>query len=309
MKILFASTMFDPNVWLNLLNKALPECEIIQWQEGAPNTGADIAIVWSPPEKLFIQEPQIRAVFNMGAGVDAIFKLDGLSKDTVIVRLEDAGMAVQMAEYAVHALTNVARDFDLYQQLQDQTKWEPQPDMHRSRWPVGVLGMGKIGTCVAETFVNLGYPVSGWARSERNIPGVKCFYGQDQFKDFLASSRVLINVLPLTPETENILNKDTFNSLLPESYLISMGRGEHLVEEDLTNAIDKGKLIGATLDVFRQEPLPQSHPYWKNKRIRITPHIAAASLPEETVAQIADKIKQYAANQTVSGIVDRSRGY
>ncbi len=309
MKILFASTMSEPDVWMSMLRQALPDAQIIEWQDDAPPTGAEVAVAWIPPDQLFERETDLRVVFNMGAGVDALLKLPGLRDSTKIVRLEDAGMAVQMAEYALHALLRASRSFAHYEQLQQQKTWSPQPDIRRSQWPVGVLGMGKMGSSVASAIAALDYPVAGWSRSPREVPGVQSFHGSEQFSEFLGRTRVLINTLPLTPETHGVLNARNLGQLRPDAYLISMGRGEHLVEEDLISVLDQGHLKGATLDVFVQEPLPQDHPFWTDKRITITPHVAAASLPEETVEQIAGKIRQWQKGQEISGVVSRDQGY
>src|SRR5690625_2415656 len=149
MKILFASAMSNEDTWLTLLKKALPEANILEWQHNAPATGAEIAVAWMPPQDLFLRETQLNAVFNLVAGVDALLKLPGLSAETLIVRLEDAGMSIQMAEYALHAILRQARSFAHYEALQAKREWAPQPDIDRQAWPVGVLGMGKMGSRVA----------------------------------------------------------------------------------------------------------------------------------------------------------------
>lgn len=309
MKILYASAMSNEDTWLSLLRQALPEAEIVEWEDGAPAVDAEIAVAWMPPEDLFEREQKIKAVFNMGAGVDALLKLPGLRSDTLVVRLEDAGMSIQMAEYALHAILRFSRSFAKYEALQQRKEWAPQPDIDRQVWPVGVLGMGKMGSRVAEMLARFEYPVAGWSRSPRQVDGVESFHGQDQFSDFLARTRILINTLPLTPETEGILNANTLGQLQAGGYLVSMGRGEHLVEADLIPLLDSGQLMGATLDVFHEEPLPTQHPFWSDARIHITPHVAAASLPRESVAQISEKIRQYVAGKTPSGVVHADQGY
>ncbi|HLR12008.1 MAG TPA: glyoxylate/hydroxypyruvate reductase A [Burkholderiaceae bacterium] len=309
MKILYASAMTNEDAWLTLLRQALPEAEIVEWQPDAAPTEAEIAVAWMPPEDLFVREKGIKAIFNLGAGVDALLKLPELPSDTLVVRLEDAGMSIQMAEYALQAILRQSRSFACYESLQKKKEWAPQADIDREAWPVGVLGMGKMGSRVAEMLSTFEYPVAGWSRSPREVAGVESFHGQDQFDDFLGRTRVLINTLPLTPETRGILNARTLGQLLPDALLISMGRGEHLVEEDLIPLLDSGQLMSATLDVFHQEPLPQDHPFWTDSRIHITPHTAAASLPRETVAQISGKIRQYVAGDIPSGVVRVDQGY
>lgn len=310
MKIIFASsTTSDPDSWIRLLEEAIPGAEIVNWFDDSGTVGADLAITWSPPHDLFLREPGIQAVFNLGAGVDALLKLPGLRDNVPVIRLEDAGMAVQMAEYAVYALVRASRSFDRYQQLQGERRWEPQQDIRRRNWPVGVLGMGVMGARVAQVLAALEYPVAGWSRSGKALPDVQSFAGSDTLPAFLARTRVLINTLPLTPETRGLLNRETLGQLLPGAYLVNVGRGGHLVEDDLIPLLDSGVLSGATLDVFSQEPLPTGHPFWADPRITITPHVAAASLREETVAQVAEKIRRYRAGEALTGIVARERGY
>nr|WP_257216552.1 glyoxylate/hydroxypyruvate reductase A [Allopusillimonas soli] len=309
-KAVFASAHdADPQAWIDPLQAAVPEVAFHAWNDTGKAVGAEIAVVWNPPPDLFSREPGIKAIFNLGAGVDALLRLPGLPADAVIVRLEDAGMAVQMAEYAAYALVRASRSFDDYQRLQQQERWEPRPDIRRADWTVGVLGMGVMGARVASALAALDYPVAGWSRTGKDIPGVQKFAGQQAFPAFLARTRVLINTLPLTDGTRDILCRATLRQLRPDAYLINMGRGEHLVEEDLSALLDSGHMRGATLDVFRQEPLPAGHPFWRDPRITITPHVAAASLREETITQTADKLRRYVRGETLSGVVPLDRGY
>jgi len=169
--------------------------------------------------------------------------------------------------------------------------------------------MGVMGAKVTQTLAALDYPVAGWSRSGKDLPGVQSFSGAGQLPAFLARTRVLINTLPLTEQTRGILCRDNLQQLLPAAYVINMGRGEHLVEEDLLALLESGHVHGATLDVFCKEPLPPEHPFWQHPRVTITPHVAAGSLREETIAQIAEKINCFIHGQPVTGVVVRGRGY
>lgn len=309
MKIIFASSTTEPDAWIKQFQQAMPGVQILDAHKHKATTGAELAITWAPPSDLLTREPGIRALFNLGAGVDALLRLPGLHDGIDIYRLEDAGMAVQMAEYAVYAIVRASRSFDTYQQLQHQAQWLPQPPIQRSAWSVGVLGAGVMGSRVAQVLHALDYPVAVWSRSPKAVPGVASFSGADALPQFLARTRVLINTLPLTPETHGLLNTHTLSQLLPGAYLINMGRGPHLVEDDLIPLLDQGVLSGATLDVFCQEPLPADHPFWQDTRITITPHVAAASLRQETVEQIAHKIQRYLQGQAITGRVEGRTGY
>lgn len=310
MKIIFASAHdVDADSWIKPLQALVPQADIQQWSDDGSAIGAELAVVWNPPRDIFLRETGLQAVFNLGAGVDALFRLEGLNDDVPIVRLEDAGMSVQMAEYATYALLRASRQFDRYEGLQKQGIWEPLPDIQRGKWPVGVMGMGLMGARVAQTLASLDYPVAGWSRSGKDLPGIECFAGSAQLPAFLARTRVLINTLPLTSETHGILCRDTLGRLLPEAHLINVGRGDHLVEEDLLALLDSGHIHGATLDVFNQEPLPQGHAFWTHPRITVTPHVAAASLRETSIAQVAANINRYLRGEPLTGVVVRGRGY
>ncbi|OZI33282.1 glyoxylate/hydroxypyruvate reductase A [Bordetella genomosp. 1] len=279
------------------------------WHADQPVQNADVAVVWNAPDALFAREKKLRVAFNLGAGVDALFRLPSLPPDLPIVRLEDAGMAVQMAEYAAHALVRASRQFDQYAEQQRAGVWQPLPEIDRSAWPVGVLGMGVMGARVATALAALEYPVAGWSRSGKAPEGIEAFGGSAGLSPFLARTRVLINTLPLTPDTRDLMRLETLLQLQSGAYLINMGRGAHLVEEDLITLLDQGHIAGATLDVFREEPLPAQHPFWKDPRVTITPHVAALSLRRETIAQVAAKIRAFQRGEPVSGLVERGRGY
>jgi len=309
MQILFASSEHDSAPWIRDFERALPECRIVPWHPGLPPQGAELAIVWHPPAELFSRETGLKTVFNLGAGVDAILALPTLPPGLRVVRLEDAGMGVQMAEYVLHALWCAARDFDAYDQARREGRWIRRPPPSREQWPVGVLGLGAVGARVAQAVAGFGFPVAGWSRSPRELPGVQSYAGAGRLPEFLARTRVLVNVLPLTPDTRHILNRDTLGRLLPDAWLVNIGRGGHLAEEDLIPLLDSGRLQGAVLDVFETEPLPAGHPFWSHPAIRVTPHIAGFTLREEAVRQIAAKIRDLAAGRPVSGTVERARGY
>ena len=304
--ISFCCTNTDPAPWLAGLRAALPQADVAVWQPGAPP--ADYAVVWSPPQAFFDEQSRLKGVFNIGAGVDALMKLR-LPPQAVVVRLEDAGMAVQMAEYVCQAVIRQFRDLSAYEEDTRAGHWTFYQPRQRSDFPVGVMGLGVLGARVAQALQHFEFPVNGWSRSPKALEGVRGFSGAAQFNDFLASSRVLVNLLPLTPDTTNIMNRDTLGRLLPGGYVINVARGAHLVDDDLLALIDSGHLAGALLDVFRTEPLPPQHPFWQHPKVTITPHTSARTLRGESIAQIAEKIAAMQRGEPLSGIVDVGRGY
>jgi glyoxylate/hydroxypyruvate reductase A len=306
LNITFCCTNTDPEPWLAGLHAALPQAEVAVWQPGA--TPADYAVVWQPPQQFFDEQPQLKGIFNIGAGVDALLSLR-LPPQAVVVRLEDAGMAVQMAEYVCQAVIRHFRDLEAYATDMRAGHWTYYKPRQRSDFPVGVMGLGVLGARVAQALVQFEFPVNGWSRTPKLLDGVRGFNGAAQLDAFLAASRVLVNLLPLTPDTTNILNRERLSRLQPGGYVINVARGAHLVDDDLLALLDSGHLAGATLDVFRTEPLPQAHPFWLHPKITITPHTSARTLRETSIAQIAGKLMALQRGELVAGLVDVGRGY
>ena len=306
MKVVFSCVGTKPEPWLEGLRAALPGAELAVWEPGLP--AADYAVVWSPPQALLDQQPGLKALFNIGAGVDALMKLR-IPPTMQVVRLDDAGMSVQMAEYVCHAVIRHFREFDGYEADGRQGRWSYRKPRNRTDCPVGVMGLGVLGARVAQALRGFEFPVNGWSRSPKALDGVRGFSGREAFADFLAASRVLVNLLPLTPDTQDILNRDTLSRLLPGGHVINVARGAHLVDEDLLALLDEGHLSGATLDVFRTEPLPAGHPFWTHPKITVSPHTSARTLRDESIGQIAGKIRALERGEPIAGIVDTVRGY
>ncbi len=305
-KITFCCTGTEPAPWLAGLRAALPQAQVELWQPGT--TPADYAVVWAPPQQFFDEQPKLKGIFNIGAGVDALLRLR-LPPQAAVVRLEDAGMAVQMAEYVSQAVIRNFRDLETYAADARAGHWTYYKPRQRNEFSVGVMGLGVLGARVAQALTHFEFPVNGWSRSSKALGGVRHFVGAAQFHDFLANSRVLVNLLPLTPETVNILNRDTLSRLQPGGYVINVARGAHLVDEDLLELIKSCHLSGATLDVFRTEPLRPEHPFWREPKITLTPHTSARTLRADSIAQIADKIAALGRGEKIAGIVDAARGY
>lgn len=309
MRVSFCCTDTNAQPWLEGLRAALPAASVELWAPGA--SPADYAVVWAPPQQFFDEQTALKGVFNIGAGVDALMKLR-LPEGVPVVRLDDAGMSVQMAEYVCHAVIRRFREFDAYEADVATGKWSYRKPRTRADFPVGVMGLGVLGSRVALALKQFDLPVLGWSRSAKRIDGVQCFSGDSGFNDFLTGTRILVCLLPLTPETENVLNQRNLARLLPGGYVINVARGGHLVDDDLIALIDNGHLAGATLDVFRQEPLPPAHPFWKHPKITVTPHTSARTLRAESIAQIVGKIRALqagAAITSIAGVVELKKGY
>ena len=307
MKVLFCCEDTRPEPWLKGLHDALPGAEIAIWEPGAVQ--ADYALVWAPPQQ-FIDEQAagLKAMFNIGAGVDALLPLT-IPAALPVYRLEDAGMSVQMAEYVAQAAIRFFRGLQSYENDMAEGIWQHQRNPRRADYAVGVMGLGKMGERVAKALTVFDFKVNGWSRSQRAIDGVQCFGGMEQLDDFLGQTRILVNLLPLHAETENIINARTLAKLQPGAFVINVGRGGHVVDDDLIAQIDSGHVSGALLDVFREEPLPESHPFWKHPKITLTPHTSARTLAADSIAQIVGKVAAMSRGEPVTGRVDLVKGY
>jgi glyoxylate/hydroxypyruvate reductase A len=309
MRILLYRGDGETGAWAEDLARALPAIETVGWQEGETLPACDYAVLWNPAPGLLPQLAQLKAVFLMGAGADAILKFGDALPPVPIVRLGDTGMAVQMAEYVAYAALRYFRRFDEYEEKARHGLWAPLPSHAKEDFTVGVMGLGKLGLRVAETMRAFGFPVRGWSRTPKALPGVDCFAGMDALDAFLNGTRVLVSLLPLTSETSNLLDRRRLSTLPRGSYVINVARGAQVAEPDLLTLIRAGHIAGATLDVFRNEPLPAQHPFWEEPRITITPHISAVTIRGEAVQQIAEKIAAFEAGNPVDDIVDRNLGY
>lgn len=298
--------------WRNALARELPEAEVFVWNE-AETRDADYAIAWAAPSATFFsRQPGLKAFFSTGAGVEKLVASPFMPADLPVIRLEDAGMASQMATYCVGAVLHWMRQRDEYAQQQRQRLWRPLPEEDPADWPIGIFGLGVLGRQVAEAFVALGFRVNGHARSAHSLPGVQCFAesgGAGSFDAFLAATRVLVILAPLTPQTLDRFDRDELAQLLQGAYVINVARGPLLVDDALLALLDSGHLAGAALDVFRQEPLPPEHPFWSHPKIRITPHASAITVIGPSARQVAEKIRGLERGEAVSGVVDRARGY
>ena len=312
MEIIFYHPTFDTQYWIRELEKQLPGARVREWKAG-DNQPADYALVWHPPVEM-LQGRALKAVFALGAGVDSILsKLrdhpDMLPWSIPLFRLEDTGMGRQMQEYAVSQVLHWFRRFDDYQALKLASRWQPLPEYRADEFTIGIMGAGVLGAKVAESLQPWGFPLRVWSRSRKSWPQVQSFAGQAELGGFLQGTRVLINLLPNTAETVGIINQTLLAQLPDESYLLNLARGVHVVEEELLAALNNGKLKGAMLDVFSREPLPQESPLWAHPRVAMTPQVAAVTRPMEAIAYIAGTISRLERGESVSGQVDRQRGY
>jgi glyoxylate/hydroxypyruvate reductase A len=271
------------------------------------------AAVWKPGQGELAAFPNLRVIFNLGAGVDALMADASLPK-VPLVRVAVGDLTDRMTEYVVlHVLTHHRQELYL-RACQRERRWAP-----RSQWPasaisVGIMGLGTLGSSAAEVLRRLGFRVSGWSRSPKQIDGLQCFHGQAQLEPFLEQTDILVCLLPLTPDTRHILNRELFsklnrNSPMGAPVLINAGRGGLQNEADILQCLDDGTLGAASLDVFAMEPLAADSPFWTHPKVVLTPHNAADTDPDEISKYVARQIERFEAGERLENVVDPARGY
>jgi glyoxylate/hydroxypyruvate reductase len=308
MKILIQSTGLDIVPAISAKISSLrSDWQCFSWPSTEP---CDYAIVWKPPAELFAQQPALKAVVNYGAGVDAILAMNVVPKHIPIIRLEEAGMAQQMAQYALYGIIHHQRRMRIYREQQLRGHWQQHEDRgHIPNPTVGVMGLGEMGGHVANKVAEFGYTTIGWSRSAKPMDKLETYAGEAELPAFLSKCDVLVCLLPLTPETRGILNAKNLAQLPRGAFLISAGRGGHMVDADILAALDSGQLAGALLDVFHEEPLPAASPFWSHPNVLITPHVSATTPIENACAQIVEKLAALERGEAVSGVVDPARAY
>lgn len=305
--LLFYSPDDDPEAWRRALLGRLPDLDFRVWPDIGDAAGIAMALVWLPPEGLLQDLPNLQAVFSLGAGVDAMLAQPDLP-DVPLCRLIDRSLTTTMSEFVLANVLYYHRDFDVYAQQQLSARWRlrlPRPAAART---VGIMGLGELGRDAAQLLDAHGFRVKGWSRGRRQLNGIETFT-QDELERFLKDLDYLVCLLPLTSETERILDARLFALLPKGAVLIHVGRGRQLVPEDLMAALDTGRLRAAHLDVVPEEPLPPEDRLWRHPGIRITPHAASYALPETAAETVAANIRRLRDGQPLLALVDRQRGY
>lgn len=295
--------------WREKLQGLLPDIDCRDWETPGDKADVEYAVVWKPPPGGLKTFPNLKCVVSMGAGIDHVLVDPELPRHLPIIRTVGDDLRQRMREYvALHVLRHHRRLPDI-QAAQQRKAWDqiitpPAPERH-----VAVLGLGNMGAEVARTLAGIGFAVHGWSRRPKDLEGITCHHGEAGLADLLPLTEILVCLLPLTSATEGILNKDLFAQLPEGAAVINVGRGGHLVEEDLIPALDSGQLSGATLDVLRQEPPPEDHPFWTHPKVLLTPHVASLIDPEAGAKVIAENIRRFRAGEPVPDLVDLEQGY
>ncbi|MNI23513.1 Glyoxylate/hydroxypyruvate reductase A [compost metagenome] len=308
MTLLYKADPVRGEHWKTLFAERAPDIEWRAWPELGDPQDIRYLAAWQAPDDLETLLPNLQVLFALSAGVDQL-ELSRLPASLPVVRLLDPGITQGMCEYASFAVLSMHRDMLRYRQQQAEKNWQAHRLLPASKRRVGVMGLGLQARQILATLQPYGFSLSGWARSRHCVPGVDCFAGVEQLPEFLNQCDILLCVLPLTEQTEGILNRHLFQYLPKGAALINMGRGKHLIEEDLLEALASGQLSATVLDVLREEPARPEHPFWRHPQILLTPHIAAMTQPESAFDVLLENIRRHQRGDPMLGQVDRKQGY
>ena len=312
MSILLASTDFweDMDVWSNGLKETMPEMDVRVYPDEGDVNEVEYAVVWKHPRGILNKYPNLKAILSLGAGVDHIISDPELPEGLPIVRLVDKKLTHEMCLHSLHWVLHFHSDQYLYRIQQQSREWIQQSSVQSEDRTIGIMGLGNIGKAIGDSLINLDFKVVGWgSRPKESLGDIEYYYGHEQLADFLSQTDVLINVLPLTEDTKNILTKIELAFLPKGSFIINIGRGGIINESDLLTSLDSGHITAVALDVFAQEPLPENNSLWDHPSVYVTPHIAGQSNPGSAAQTIADNIRLIEKGETPYPIYSHSSGY
>ena len=309
MALLFVSEALDGEEWRPELERLVPGIDYRVWPEVGDVEDVDMMMCWKQPPGEFARYPNLRCICALGHGVDHLLQDAELPAGVPVVRLVDRAMERQMTAYVLAAVLRRYCRIAEYGRLQAESEWRQLAPRDTAEVRIGVLGLGALGGAAARKLAGLGFAVAGWSRTARNIDGVESFAGRHTLEAFLRGRDIVVCLLPLTPETRDILDSRAFRAMKRGAYLINAARGHHVVEDDLLQALDSGHLSGACLDVFRSEPLPPGHRFWRHPKVTVTPHAASETLAQSCAPQVAENYARLGDGRPLLNLVERDRGY
>ena len=308
--IAFHSVRHDSEQWRRVIQARHPDLEWRLWPDGIGDP-ADIvfSLIRRPPIGELAKYPNLKGIFSYGAGVEHLLQDPGLPRGVPVVRVIDPTLAQGVVQFIVERVLHLHRDFHRYPAFQRDGSWTRLDYPEAGDRHVGILGAGYLGAEAARCLLSLGFSVAGWNRTPKAVEGMASFSGDDALIPFLERTNILVCILPLTPATTGILNARTLAALPEGAYVINVGRGAHVVDQDLIAALDSGHLAGAALDVFRAEPLPADDPFWRHNKILLTPHAAGRAQGDGSPREVAENMARIRAGQPPRLTADPDRGY
>ena len=286
-----------------------PTLDVRLWPEiGDPNQ-VECLVTWQVRDGVCGKLPNLKLIASAGAGVDGIVVVPDLPPGVPIMRMVDAYLTAGMTQYVLAVSLRHLRELPRFESQQRARVWRREHVFDPRKVSIGIMGLGELGGDVARAFAALQFPVAGWSRRRREIPGVRAYAGEAEFDRFLAASNLLVCLLPLTPDTQGILNRNTLAKLPKGAYVVNAARGGHVVDADLIEMLDRGHLASATLDAFHAEPLPDTHPFWSHPLIFMTPHVAADPDPHRGARLILDNLERVQRGERPRFEVDPVAGY
>lgn len=309
MAILVLTAPLPAAPFADALRRAAPSLPVWTEADSFDPDAVEAILAWRLEDGVVSRYRNLRVLCSSGAGVDKLTGAADLPPDLPITRIVDPEQGAQMAQYALACALAHTRDLPLYEEQQAAGNWRRHPVRPAARCRVGVLGLGAIGQAIARAFLAVGYPVAGWSRSPREIAGMRCHAGEGGLHDMLPKTDILVCALPLTPQTTRLLDRATLARLPQGAYLINLGRGEHVVEDDLRDLLGAGHLAGAALDVFEREPPRSASWLWRHPKLRMTPHIASQAGNDTVAAQCLEALAEVRAGRRPGRAIDRAAGY
>lgn len=309
MKRILIASRGKPEQLAALFREQLPEHEVLTDLPKAGDAPINYMVVGRPAPGVIASVPGVELILSLNAGIEHLLDSGEIASETPVVRMVDDGLAEGMTEWVLAEAMAWHRNIRLYEGFQREIQWAPQAEKLAHERIVAILGAGALGAPVARHFVSFGFKTHVWSRTGREINGAKSFGGRDGLLPAVERADILVNLLPLTGETENIIDAKLLGALATGAFFINGARGAHVIDSDLIAALDSGQLSGAALDVFRIEPLPESDPLWRHPKILISPHVAAPTHMHIAVQEIAKNIRRFEGGEEIPHLVDKSLGY
>ncbi|WP_166416399.1 2-hydroxyacid dehydrogenase [Cochlodiniinecator piscidefendens] len=309
MAIYFHWEQSTADIWQDAFGTALSHVDLRTEQALGDPKDVQFAVVWAPPKGRLKQFPNLKYIFSIGAGVTHITDDPDTPLHVPIVRLQDDMLVQDMSCHILHWVLHFHRFYDLYKRQQAEKVWKRHLYRDNQERNVVILGLGQTGLDACQRLSDLGFKVTGWSKSQKSLTGVDCLHGEGSLRHALSRASILVNLLPLTPETTDLINKETIEMMPDGAFVINCSRGATIVDDDLRQALNTGKIEAAALDVFRDEPLPQNEWYWTHPKVNVTPHAAAPSNERSAAQFIASHIHRALNGEKPWPIVDLQRGY